>query len=265
MFPQTLTLSIFLCLALSQWAFAAPSPLGLEPTIEVEKSPPLEESQETPKLLPTAEEAAQAVEAEIREQEALYEQGLDEEPLEKPVPNQGRYFALGIHFTSAMMDDANRGSRGPGPGYGFSLRLGESVTEKFDLGLTFDWGTSKGDAKLSFGRLTVHSQYQLGDRWYALGGFGFAGVSGPDKEDRAYGRGSFGDAYILGLGRNIFLTDANKSGGSVLSPVVSLEYLPHGDFQTTVLWVGVEISWWSGLPRDQLDLPFDEAYDSLPH
>jgi len=267
MFIRIITFVFSALFVLPIWAAAAPSPVTLEPTIEPEiTSVKTEGPAPVPELLPTAEEAEKAEKAEkatqqqMAEDETLYEDGLEEEPLEKPVPNQGRYFALGFHFASAMMDDASRGTRGPGPGYGYSMRLGESVTESFDLGLTFDWGTTQGDAELSFGRVTVHTQYQLGNQWYALGGFGFAGVSGPDKDDRAYGRGSFGDVYILGLGRNIFLTDANKSGGTVPSPVMSVEYLPHRDFQTGVFWFGLEMSWWSGLPRDQLDLPTHEAY-----
>jgi hypothetical protein len=167
-----------------------------------------------------------------------------------------------VHFVSAMADDEGRGTRGPSPGYGFTLRMGESVTDSFDLGIAFTWGEVGGDGDMIFGRLTVHSQYQLGGQFYALGGFGFAGVGGPDHEDPFYDRGSFGDVYLLGLGRNFYLSDAHTSGGWVLSPVMTVELLPHDGFRTGILWIGLEISSWSGLTRDKLDLPTNQAYDS---
>jgi hypothetical protein len=47
----------------------------------------------------------------------------------------------------------------------------------------------------------------------------------------------------------------------VLSPVLSIEVGPDSDFATMAVWLGLEVSWWSGLARDKLELPVDEAYD----
>jgi hypothetical protein len=47
----------------------------------------------------------------------------------------------------------------------------------------------------------------------------------------------------------------------VLSPLLTIEGGPDPDFTTTALWLGLEVSWWSGLSRDKLNLPLGEAYE----
>jgi hypothetical protein len=47
----------------------------------------------------------------------------------------------------------------------------------------------------------------------------------------------------------------------VLSPVLTIEVGPDPGFTTTAMWLGLEISWWSGLSRDKLELPVGEAYE----
>jgi hypothetical protein len=163
----------------------------------------------------------------------------------------------------ATASDVDRGTRQLTFGTGYSLRLGEAVTDWLDLGLAFAIGSTQGDAEdaLSLGRLTLHSQWYVSPRWFIQAGFGATNGQGTDPEDPEKERGRYGDVYLAGLGTNLYLSDAKQSGGWVLSPVFTVEVGPDRNFTTTALWLGLEVSWWSGLRRDKLRLPIGEAYE----
>jgi hypothetical protein len=183
--------------------------------------------------------------------------------LSLPKPNQGHYVALGLYTLGAMAFDDDRGTRQPTFGTGFGLRLGEAVTDWLDLGLAFAIGSTQGNEEdaLSLGRFTIHSQWYVSRRWFLQAGFGATNGQGSDPDDLDRNRGRYGDVYIAGLGANLYLSDAARSGGWVLSPAVTIEVGPDRDFTTTALWLGLEVSWWSGLSRDKLELPLGEAYE----
>ena len=100
------------------------------------------------------------------------------------------------------------------------------------------------------------------------GGFGPYGAGGTDPDDSAFDRGTYGVMYEAGVGLNIFLSDAHESGGWVLTPTL-MNQIGHNagvgkadaKFTTQIMSLGLEISWWSVLPRDQLDLSIDKAYE----
>ncbi len=163
-------------------------------------------------------------------------------------------------MVGATANDAERGRRGPAVGPGFSLRLGERITERIDVGLALAYASVRGDHPWSFGRLTVHAQGYLTERWFLHAGFGFAAAGGVDPEDSEFSRGRFGDVYTIGAGTNIHLTDNSKSGGWIVTPRLTAEYGRDDTFPNAAVWLGVEISHWWGVSRDQLDLDFDQAY-----
>ena len=182
--------------------------------------------------------------------------------LEKPEPSQGHYIGLGIYGVAAAAFDEDRGLRRPTVGNGLSLRLGQSVTSWLDLGMVADGAYTGGDEadRFGYGSVRVQSQVYPLQRWFLRGGFGPFFAGGTDPEDSDSARGTYGTVYELGVGTNIFLSDADESGGGVLTPVLTNEIGPNPEFVTYAIALGVEISWWSGLSRDQLDLPIDEAY-----
>lgn len=194
------------------------------------------------------------------------EQAADAKPqvvLELPKPNQGHYLALGLYTLGAMAFDDGRSTRQPSVGFGFGLRLGESLTDWLDLGLALAIGSTQGreEDTLSLGRLTIHSQWYVSHRWFIQAGFGATSGQGADPDDRERNRGRYGDVYIAGVGANLYLSDAARSGGWVLAPVLTFEAGPDREFTTTAVWLGLEVSWWSGLSRDKLELPVGEAYE----
>ncbi len=181
-------------------------------------------------------------------------------PLEKPSPHQGHFIALGLHGVMGTANDRDRGRRGPAFGEGYSLRVGERIFDRLDLGLALAFASVGGDDPWSFGRLTVHAQGYATEKAFVHAGFGFGAAGGGDPEDPDFSRGRFGDVYTIGAGYNFFLSDTSKSGGWLLTPVFTAEYGRDDQFPNAGIWLGVEISRWWGLPRNQLDLDFDEAY-----
>jgi len=180
--------------------------------------------------------------------------------LSKPSPRQGHYLALGIHLAGGLADDKARGRRGPAVGRGYTLRLGERITERFDVGIAFAIASVGGAEPWSFGRLTVHGQAYLSEKWFLSAGFGFGGAGGEDPDDPDFARGSYGDVYTIGAGRNLYLSNSHQSGGWILTPVVTLEYNRDSEFANAAAFIGVELSHWWGVPKRQLDLSVEEAY-----
>lgn len=182
--------------------------------------------------------------------------------LVEPKPSQGHFIALGLHGLGAMAFDKERGTRPPTFGTGFSLRFGEAVTDWLDLSLFFALGSTRGQAadKLSLGRFGVLSQWYLTQRLFLQAGFGATNGQGADPDDLKLNRGRYGDVYLTGIGYNLFLSDEHQSGGWVLTPVATVEVGPDSRFTTTALWLGLEVSWWSGLSKDKLRLPTSDAY-----
>lgn len=181
--------------------------------------------------------------------------------LATPSPRQGHYVALGLHLASATVDDRDRGRRGPAVGQGITLRLGERLTPRIDVGIAFAYARIGGDESWSFGRLTVHGQLYTSERWFVHGGFGFGAAGGSDPEDPGFERGSYGDVYTMGVGRNFYLTSSNVSGGWIATPVVSAEYSRDSVFPNSAIMLGVELSRWWGVSRDQLALEAEKAYE----
>ncbi len=178
-----------------------------------------------------------------------------------PRPNQGHYVSLGLSFIGTVADDADRGWRGPAYGLGYSLRLGESVTDWIDLGIGLAYANTGNEADgMMIGRLVVEAQLYPSDRAFVRTAFGFGTGGGTDPHDPDFDRFRFGDVYLLGAGAHFYLGDNNRSGGWLLSPVATFEIGPDEEFVTMAASFGLEISWWSGLRRDQLDLPLDKAY-----
>jgi hypothetical protein len=182
--------------------------------------------------------------------------------LEDPKPNQGHFIAFGFHGIGAMAFDKSRGTRDPTFGQGFSLRLGESVTDWLNLSLAFALGSTGGEPQdsLTLGRFGITSQWYFTDRWFVQAGFGALYAVGPDPEDHEVSRGRYGDVYLAGLGHDFYISNSQRSGGWVFTPLVSAEVGPDAKFTTASLWFGIELAYFTGLTHDKLNLPASKAY-----
>ncbi len=214
-------------------------------------------------LLTAAPSMAQSEPAAATESatESATEQTPTEHKLYMPRPNQGHFISLGLGFIGTLANDTERGTRGPGYGMGYSLRLGEGVTNWLDLGIGLTYANTGTEAHdLTLGRLVVEAQWYPSDRAFVRTAFGFGVGGGVDPHDPEFDRFRFGDVYVLGAGAHFYLGDSNESGGWVMSPVATFEIGPDEEFTTMAASLGIEFSYWGGLPRNQLELPIDKAY-----
>ena len=179
--------------------------------------------------------------------------------LEPPRPRQGYWLAGGAHV--ATLQGFERGeSVGPMVGWQGTIRLGELLTERFGMGLVIDFGSASGDDnEAGFGGLAFEGQAVLVGNLSATGAVGLAVVSvtSPDDDDDAL-RGAAGAGYTAALRYDWFVSP-RRSGGLALTPTLSVRFVP-GDTDVIAGFLGVELTWWTGLPKNQLDLRDASAY-----
>ena len=179
--------------------------------------------------------------------------------LEPPRGRQGYYLALGPHFALNQHWENGRDWR-PWAGYDVSLRVGQMVTRRFGLGLQLHYGGSSGQGqRATLYGLTVEGQWELARHLAVRGGVGLDAVSIATvgaTDDSV--RGAAGAGYLLGVSYDWFFT-RRQTGGWAVTPVAQVRLVP-GKTDGLVGTVGVEISYWTGLPRNQLDLPPSEAF-----
>jgi hypothetical protein len=186
--------------------------------------------------------------------------GAHAQVLEPPRPRQGYYFAVGYHLAlNHNWEDGE--SWGLWRGADLTVRFGQLLTRRFGLGLAIhSGGTSGQNQKAAFGGLAVEGHWELARNLSLLGGVGLDIVSlssqtGGDKTTR----GTVGSGYVIGLGYDWF-PGHRQSGGWAVSPLVEARFVPGNTATAFIGTVGVQLSYWTGLPRNQLDLPPDEAF-----
>jgi hypothetical protein len=181
--------------------------------------------------------------------------------LELPRARQGYYVALGGggELTAASDDGESHTLMG----FGQSLRLGQTITPHLGFGLRLDLGSgSNDDYDGSGGGLSLEGQWRVvGDLAVHVGaGFGFAGLTEVDKVDADEDDpGGYGALGALGLTYDWFFT-SRASGGWALTPSIGARYLEAGGFDALFVGAGLQLTWWSGRPRQELELPEAEAY-----
>ena len=194
-----------------------------------------------------------------------YAQNTPNTVLEPPSPRQGYYVSLGLEAGPGFMWDKGQAldtrpviSRLP------VLRLGQMLTTRFNLGLrlSFLGGVKDGETR-SLAGLQIESGYRV---WRTLAvqagvGAGFARISKDkhlDPDDEL--RGSYGALYMLGLSYDFFPYKKSLSGGFAISPTVGARFLLSDPIDALAILIGVDFTWWTGLPKNQLDLPPDRAF-----
>jgi hypothetical protein len=181
--------------------------------------------------------------------------------LEPPRHRQGYFVAVGYHFGGNYNREDGE-SLGVWNGSMLGLRLGQMVTRRLGLALRIESGGSKkGTETASLFGLGMAGQWEIITNLAVHAGIGIGVLSISDSADPdADLRGAFGANYALGVSYDFFFTRRRLTGGWALTPVVQARFIP-GD-SVTALFVlgGLEISWWSGLPSNQLELTGPDAY-----
>jgi hypothetical protein len=180
--------------------------------------------------------------------------------LEPPRARQGYYLALGLNLYATQQWDHSR-SEGVTQGSLYTLRLGQMLTRRWGLGLRFEVGSGKADGQTrGVGGLGLEVQFNpIRDLALHAGvGMGFDSVDDPRNVEEPL-RGGYGAMGLLGATWDLFLT-RRLTGGWSLAPTVMVHFLPSDTLRGVWVSAGVQISWWSGRPRNELVLPESEAY-----
>jgi hypothetical protein len=182
--------------------------------------------------------------------------------LEAPRSRQGYYLSLGL-LSGASHTWEDGDSLGTWRGSSFNLRLGQMLTRRFGMGLQIASGAAtKGSLLATTFGLGVESQLELARNLAAHAGVGLGVLQITDSEEEAEGlRGTVGAEYFLGLSYAWYPFRGRPSGGFSLTPNAQVRFIPGESATGLAILLGVDIAWWTGLPRNQLELPESEAYE----
>jgi hypothetical protein len=182
----------------------------------------------------------------------------------KPAPRQGYYASvtIGAPVLFVQEDDLHKGAWA---GTGLTLRAGEMLTERFGLGLalSFQGVEDKQDLAQNI-TLGMEGQFTILPH-LALSGFIGLDVLSIEEKNPPAGldadvRGTYAGALGLGISYDFFVWKADLSGGLALSPSLRAIYADSGMVTLGGVMVGLDITYWTGRPRNQLDLPPDKAF-----
>ncbi|MEL7367372.1 MAG: hypothetical protein AAFN74_00560 [Myxococcota bacterium] len=188
-----------------------------------------------------------------------------------PKARQGYYIGIGPRIISWVVEDEDFGSLGGLVGFGASFRFGQKVNEWLGLGLVLGGGGAANvDWSAGGGGLQLEAQVQpwletdLAFRF----GIGVAGI-GFTRADEARTtdddpEGTFGAMYTVAASYELFPwheEEKFESGGFAFSFFVEGQLSPGlAGITTYGAVLGIELTWWSGLNRNKLDLPPDAAF-----
>jgi len=180
--------------------------------------------------------------------------------LEEPRERQGYFVAGGMHAALNYNRDEGKGL-GPWPGFGTTIRLGQMLTRRLGVGLQIDTSGVSGDgvtaSLLGFG---LGGQVEIARNLALHAGIGLGVLSVDDPEEDELS-GGYGAAYSLALTYDWFPV-TRRTGGWAFTPGLRLRAVPSNTIDAFGLMLGLEITYWSGLPRNQLALPDSEAYSA---
>lgn len=193
--------------------------------------------------------------------------------LRLPAPRQGYYLGGGLRsgVASARAEAESVGGFGTLTHFGGFFRFGQKALPWLGVGLALGGGSeSNDDWSVAYSGLLLELQAEPFDgldlAFRGSVGVGGGSVSRSDltqetDDDPGF---MFGPMYQVGLSYDWFPfynDKANGSGGTALTFFVEGRFFPGGDVTTGGGFVGIEVTWWTGLDRRKLELPVDEAFD----
>lgn len=176
--------------------------------------------------------------------------------LEQPRARQGYWIGLGLLQMASHIDEKGE-NKGLYTGGGFTFRIGQLVTERLGLGMLVEYGgLGKGSDKGSAGGLTIEGSMTL---WRGLSahtglGVGFVMLTDNNTKEKEL-RGGGGSYFLGGLSWDFYPLRKRVSGGWAITPTVDFRAMPDGNIHAYSVFAALQVTWWSGLPRNMLILP----------
>ncbi|MDP7040539.1 MAG: hypothetical protein QGI45_15380 [Myxococcota bacterium] len=186
--------------------------------------------------------------------------------LEKPSPRQGYYLGYSMSIANANMNHTDNAWLPAWPALGSALRMGEALNQDLALGLSWEFFQGKGKRRSSVGGgVVIEAEWLSLDPYFLRAGAGFAALKVTDKkaDDDDVG-GNAGSIYAFGIGRDFYpmypkWSYPGQSGGLTVRTLAQVKYIP-GGFSSVFAWFGVEVLWFFGRPKNQLELELNEAF-----
>lgn len=184
--------------------------------------------------------------------------------LEPPAPDQGYAFTLGLHLLGARVIDDGDALPGLLSGGSLVLRQSQSITRFMDLGVSLEFGVSKGKSERTGSLFLFSLDWTLrpvSPLSVRLGtGLGLHQVTAPTNSEND--AAAFGAAFSLSVGYALYpFYDRGESGSWAFTPVLQFKTLePFGEDAVFFGGLGIEVTYWAGLPDNQLDLSLEEAF-----
>lgn len=202
---------------------------------------------------------------------ASAQEQTEEIELVEPAPRQGYYLALGTG--SALIGgraDDGIGDLGFFLGGGFRLRFGQMSNDWIGFGLAVHFGGGQStDWAGGWGGLAVDIQFKpFSDLDFAIRtnvGVGGGGVGRKDETQETENDpdGVLATLYAVGISYDWFpfWDKGDSSGGFAITPYLEGQLLPGDGLIMGGVFIGVELTYWFGLPKNKLKLPVDKAFD----
>ena len=175
----------------------------------------------------------------------------------RPASRQGYYLSAAF-LAGASHTWEDDDSLGTWRGSSFNLRLGQLLTPRFGLGLQIRLRRRPPTAPRlasTFG-LGLETHYELVRNLAAHASIGLGVLQLTDDRDPDAGlRGTVGAEYVLGLSYAWYPFSGRPSGGFSVTPTAQTRFIPGDSATGLTILLGVELAWWTGLPRNQLQPP----------
>lgn len=189
--------------------------------------------------------------------------------LSLPEARQGYYIGGGLRSGVGFADNENVGDFGALTHFGVAFRFGQKTLPWLSFGLVIPGGAESNEEwSAGYGGLLLEAQLEPFDFDLAFRlsvGVGGGSVSREieanvtDDDPEFF----FGSWYMAGVSYDWFpfySPEDYDSGGLALTLFAEGRYLPGGDVNLGGAFVGIEITWWSGLPKQKLELPVEKAF-----
>jgi hypothetical protein len=176
--------------------------------------------------------------------------------LEQPRARQGYWIGVGLVNVASHLTEEGT-NRGVYTGTGLTFRVGQLLTERLGLGLLIEMGTiKKGSDQGMVGGLTMEGSATV---WRGLSahtgvGLGFVYATDQSSQDKSM-RGGAGSYFLAGVSYDFYPWRKRLTGGWAITPTVDLRVMPDGNIHAYTMFAGLQVVWWSGLPRQMLILP----------
>jgi hypothetical protein len=186
-----------------------------------------------------------------------------QELLSEPAPHQG-YF-IGAGGTGVVGGIYTKDTKWVAPLVGPSgaVHMGQVLNDAIDLGLNLGAGTLYSDGRKStVGNISIELKWRVFRELFIRPaiGFGFVDVT-RTKSDLEKILPNVGASFHLAVGYDFFpFHKEGRSGGVGVTPVAWMNAINANGLTFLAGGVGIEFTFFAGLPKNQLVLPDESAY-----